>query len=31
MLEMRAEFKYYATMFKLSEIHEGAGFGDLLA
>jgi hypothetical protein len=29
--EMRAEFKYYANLFKLSEVHEGAEFGDLLA
>ena len=29
--EMRAEFKYYANLFKLSEVHEGAELGDLLA
>jgi len=28
--QMRAEFKYYANLFKLSESMEGAGFGDLL-
>ncbi|MBQ3019737.1 MAG: DUF4838 domain-containing protein [Clostridia bacterium] len=31
MAEMRDEFKYYATMFKLSESQEGSDFGDLLA
>ena len=28
--QMRAEFKYYVNLFKLSEVQEGAGFGDLL-
>ena len=28
--EFRAEFKYYANLFKLSESKEGSGFGDLL-
>ena len=28
--QMRAEFKYYANLFKLSESQEGADFGDLL-
>jgi hypothetical protein len=28
--ELRATFKYYANLFKLSESHEGADFGDLL-
>lgn len=27
---MKAEFKYYATLFKLSELKEGSDFGDLL-
>jgi hypothetical protein len=26
----KAEFKYYATLFKLSELKEGSDFGDLL-
>ncbi len=28
--QMRAEFKYYVNLFKLSEVQEGAGFGSLL-
>ena len=28
--QMRAEFKYYVNLFKLSEASEGSGFGDLL-
>ena len=28
--QMRDEFKYYVNFFKLSELHEGADFGDLL-
>ena len=28
--QMRADFKYYVNFFKLSELHEGADFGDLL-
>ncbi len=28
--KMREEFKYYVNFFKLSELQEGAGFGDLL-
>jgi hypothetical protein len=28
--QLRAEFKYYANMFKLSEAKEGSDFGDLL-
>lgn len=28
--QFRADFKHYATLFKLSELREGAGFGDLL-
>ena len=28
--QLRADFKYYVTLFKLQEIKEGSGFGELL-